>query len=281
MKNEKKCKFVAQWSGGKDSTAMIDLILRKGEPLDYIVFCDTLAEFPEMYEYIKKTGSYWRERYGKEVTILKPKETILEALTGIVDEERSEQNGGKIRGAFMPQVSFGGSGKGYCHWRKLSKINTFNNWRKSLNLKPKEVKIYIGINASEKWRMQNSAKNVLYPLIEWEMNDEDCKKYLVERSMENQLYKHFNRTGCGFCPEQSKESKYMLWKYHKQIWAEMVKYENMLRELDKTHEKGVYNPLWFRDKPLSEYEAEFSARAEWELFDNADKTPVSDCFCFI
>jgi len=272
--NEKKYKFFSKWSGGKDSTAMIDLLLRKGEPLDYIVFCDTLAEFPEMYSYIEKTSSYWRKRYGKEVTILKPKETIVEALTREVSELSKNGNEGKISGAFIPQL-------GYCHWRKLSKIKTFGTWLKELNLTTKDIRVYLGITANEQNRVQKGKKEFLYPLIEWGMTDEDCKKYLSERSMENPLYKHFHRTGCGFCPAQSKESKYMLWKYHKHIWAEMVEYEKMLCELDKKHEKGVYNQLWFLDKPLTEYEAEFSARMEWELFDNADKTPVSDCFCFL
>lgn len=38
-------KYIATLSGGKDSTAMIDLLLRNNYPLDYIVFKDTLHEF--------------------------------------------------------------------------------------------------------------------------------------------------------------------------------------------------------------------------------------------
>ncbi len=41
--------YIAKLSGGKDSTAMVDLLLRNKYQLDYILFCDTLAEFDEMY----------------------------------------------------------------------------------------------------------------------------------------------------------------------------------------------------------------------------------------
>lgn len=37
-------KYIATLSGGKDSTAMVDMLLRNQKPLDYIVFKDTLHE---------------------------------------------------------------------------------------------------------------------------------------------------------------------------------------------------------------------------------------------
>ena len=46
--------YIAKLSGGKDSTAMCDLLLKNNYPLDFILFCDTLAEFDEMYVYLNK-----------------------------------------------------------------------------------------------------------------------------------------------------------------------------------------------------------------------------------
>lgn len=60
-------KYIATISFGKDSTVMCDLLLKNGYPVDYIVFKDTLMEFPFMYEYKEKVCAYFRERYGKEV----------------------------------------------------------------------------------------------------------------------------------------------------------------------------------------------------------------------
>ena len=56
--------YIAMLSGGRDSTAMVDILLRDNEPLDYIIFSDTTLEFPEMYEYLKKFDKYIQEKYG-------------------------------------------------------------------------------------------------------------------------------------------------------------------------------------------------------------------------
>ncbi|HBG8604073.1 TPA: phosphoadenosine phosphosulfate reductase family protein, partial [Clostridioides difficile] len=45
-------KYVASFSGGKDSAAMLLLILEKKLPLDEIVFIDTGLEFEEIYDII-------------------------------------------------------------------------------------------------------------------------------------------------------------------------------------------------------------------------------------
>ena len=42
--------YIASFSGGKDSTAMVLMLLEKQEPLDRVVFIDTGLELPEMYE---------------------------------------------------------------------------------------------------------------------------------------------------------------------------------------------------------------------------------------
>ena len=45
---------VVSLSGGKDSTAMLLMMLERRMPIDIILFCDTGLEFPAMYEHIKK-----------------------------------------------------------------------------------------------------------------------------------------------------------------------------------------------------------------------------------
>ena len=69
--------YIAKLSGGKDSTAMVDLLLRNNYPLDYILFCDTLAEFGAMYEYLDKLDAYFKKAYGKSITRTKPKKQGL------------------------------------------------------------------------------------------------------------------------------------------------------------------------------------------------------------
>lgn len=52
---------VLSFSGGKDSTCLLLMMLEKGMNIDYVLFCDTGMEFPEMYEHIKKVDKYISE----------------------------------------------------------------------------------------------------------------------------------------------------------------------------------------------------------------------------
>ena len=45
---------IVSFSGGKDSTAMLLMMLEKGIPVDRVICVDTTKEFPQMYEHIKK-----------------------------------------------------------------------------------------------------------------------------------------------------------------------------------------------------------------------------------
>ena len=51
-------KHIVQLSGGKDSTAMLLMMLEKGMPVDEIIFCDTGMEFPAMYEHLQRVEQY-------------------------------------------------------------------------------------------------------------------------------------------------------------------------------------------------------------------------------
>ena len=49
---------IISFSGGKDSTAMLLMMLEQNMPIDEIIFCDTGKEFPQMYEHIEKVQKY-------------------------------------------------------------------------------------------------------------------------------------------------------------------------------------------------------------------------------
>ena len=65
MNREKK--YIVSFSGGKDSTAMLLLLIENNRPIDEIIFCDTGMEFQDMYEHIEKV----KEMIGLPITVLK------------------------------------------------------------------------------------------------------------------------------------------------------------------------------------------------------------------
>ena len=70
-----------QFSGGKDSTCMLLMMLENNVPVDEIIFCDTGMEFPQMYEHIAKVEEYISSKYGKTITVLKPEKSFEYYLT--------------------------------------------------------------------------------------------------------------------------------------------------------------------------------------------------------
>jgi len=211
-------KNVAMWSGGYDSSCMVVLILEKKLPLDYIVFCDTLAEFSEMYEYIDKFQAYIKRRFGKTITIITPNKSFEEwAFTEITRGERE----GEVRGLPLTTVP--------CYWKRESKVYPFERWLKDNNIE--DHKLYIGYTYTEKQRSQVDAANQLYPLIDYKMTENDVRDFLKERSIDNPLYKHFNRTGCYFCPKQRVDDFYNVYKYHSEKWKKIVEYEEKAKKM--------------------------------------------------
>lgn len=65
-------KHIVQFSGGKDSTAMLLMMLEKGMQVDEIIFCDTGKEFPGMYVHIGKVEQY----IGRKITTLKAEKSF-------------------------------------------------------------------------------------------------------------------------------------------------------------------------------------------------------------
>ena len=55
MPNEE---HIVSFSGGKDSTAMLLIMLEKGMPIDRVINVDTTKEFPETYDHIDKVEKF-------------------------------------------------------------------------------------------------------------------------------------------------------------------------------------------------------------------------------
>ena len=52
-------------SGGKDSTAMLLLMIERGVPIDAVLYADTGMEFPEMYGHLQKLDDRLYEIYHR------------------------------------------------------------------------------------------------------------------------------------------------------------------------------------------------------------------------
>lgn len=67
-----KKKYIVSFSGGKDSTAMLLLLIEKKYPIDEIIMCDTGVEFEDMYKHIEKV----KQIIDMPITILKSEKSF-------------------------------------------------------------------------------------------------------------------------------------------------------------------------------------------------------------
>ena len=58
-------------SGGKDSTAMLLLMIERGMPIDMVLSADTGMEFPEMYKHLAELDEHLFRERGIHITTLR------------------------------------------------------------------------------------------------------------------------------------------------------------------------------------------------------------------
>lgn len=256
----------ANLSGGRDSTAMIVRALERGERIDYILFCDLGFEFEAMYEYLEKLDSYLKAKFDKTITRIDCR-GVFERWAFEYPIQRGEEKG-KLRG--LPKEV----GLDFCTREgkvkpsrefvlKMGSQNAFKN------------KVMIGYTSNEVKRGRTTTLDyaqAIYPLAEWGWNEEECERFLRDKGIANPLYKHFNRTGCYFCPHQNKESLYNLFRHYKKEWETSKALEQRALEL------GCNNTTFKIGVSLKELEKEFERVGERFDFGD-DYTGEVVCFC--
>lgn len=185
------------FSGGKDSTALLLMLLEKGFDPGDIVFFDTGWEFPEMYQHINRVESY----IGKKIIRLKPQKSF--------DYWMFEHKGTGMGFPHIIQVR-------WCSREKINALSKF--WRRSG--KPTD---YRGIAYDEAQRAKNSrSERKEYPLVDWRITEKDALKYCYEKGFFwDGLYEHFNRVSCWCCPLQGLDELRNLRKFYPDLWERL------------------------------------------------------------
>jgi len=201
--NQNEVKHIVSFSGGKDSTAMLLMMLEKKMQVDEIIFCDTGKEFPQMYEHIRQVEKY----IDREVTVLKWKYSFDYMLS-----EYANKKGKNI----------GRKGKGWpdsnIRWcTSFLKRDIANRY-----FKGKEIIQYHGIAYDEPKRIKN-AKSTKYPLYDWGITEKQALQYCYSHGFNwGGLYEIFDRVSCWCCPLQPLRELENLYTYFPELWAELI-----------------------------------------------------------
>lgn len=213
-------KYIASWSGGKDSTATIILAHENNEPLDTIIFCEVMfsehitGEIPEKIEFVRNVAKPLFESWGYEVKILHHNKTFLDNFYH-VRGKRSKWCGKRL--------GFPMAGKCYMNDAKREPIKKFYREIKG------EYTDYVGIAIDEKERLERmTARNSrqISLLAKHGYTEQMAKKKCEEYGLLSPVYEFSKRDGCWFCPNAAKCELRNLWKNHKELWNELVRLEN-------------------------------------------------------
>lgn len=154
-------KYVASCSFGKDSLAMVLLLIEKGYPLDEVIFYDTEMEFQAIYN-----NKIKMEKILLEQNI---KFTVLKDLLPF--EYRAFEKEVKTRSGIIKR-GYNWCG-GLARWGTSGKLAAINKHYKE-NYDNEVIVEYIGVASDEpqrieKYRSKRNKTIKLYPLAEWNM----------------------------------------------------------------------------------------------------------------
>ena len=228
-------------SGGKDSSALLLLMIEKDMPIDCVLYADTGMEFPEMEAHIAKLdGLLYRERGIHITTLRHPKGFEWLMLDAPIRQER----------AIARRIAMGQPLTGY-GWPAMrirwctGQLKTHLMEKEVNRLKKEKHGLHhIGIAADEAHRCKDDPQN-RYPLVEWGITEAQALQICYDRGYDfGGLYEIYHRASCWCCPLQRIDELRKLRTHHPELWARLRDLDNRAREMYGPGPLGQFKKDW-------------------------------------
>ena len=245
-------KSIVSFSGGKDSTAMLLMMLERGMKVDYILWCDTGMEFPGMYNHIEKVDKYIGKKYGKRVTRLQAEHTFEWGLAEIL---RTKGKRAGLHGYGWPSMNI--------RWcTSMLKREPVQAFMKAHGFDRGNTKMYIGIAADEPKRVHDD----IYPLFEWGITEKEALEYCYRNGFNwGGLYRDRTRLSCWICPLQRVSDLKLLYRDFPELWAELKRLNDRVLYCKTLGQNFLeFKQMNESDRTLKQWEERFKKEIEFE-----------------
>lgn len=208
---------IISFSGGKDSTAMLFMMLERGMPVDRIINVDTTKEFPAMYRHIQEV----QKRIAIKIEIIQ------------IDFDYWFGEHIKTRGKRAGTTGYGWPDfrNRWCTALKRQAFSSaISDKSHSFHKHGLTAIEYHGIAADEPARLnKNPGRNIRYPLAEWGITEKEALAYCYSLGFDwSGLYEEGrSRVSCFCCPLQRLGELRLTFNNHPELWS-------IMEEMDKT-----------------------------------------------
>ena len=224
MEQTKPEYHVVSLSGGKDSTAMLLMMLERGMQIDDILFCDTGLEFPGLYAHLDKLEKY----IGRPITRIQSERSFeYYFCQHPIHRKRSTAFAEKYG---PDRLGYGWAGPKMRWCTERLKNEPRERYVRKLR-ETYTVIEYVGLAADEEYRLKrknNQNPNHRHPLVEWNITEAECLAYCYEHGFDwDGLYEIFRRVSCWCCPLQSLTELRKLYQNFPELWEQLKKWDSM------------------------------------------------------
>lgn len=260
---EEKTRYIS-FSGGVESTTMC-ILYGKGAKA---IFSDTGSEHKELYERLDIVEQYCKKLHGEDFEVIRIRANVKTKLKRFVDSLTDYIKDYEYMPSKMAR---------FC--TRVFKIEPID---KFLSNKP-NVELLIGLNYDEQDRTGNLEKlencSYRYPLIENELDREDCITILNVHGLNPQFPIYMSRGGCKFCFFKSENEYRAMYYFDRETFNEIMELEE---EIQGTNKK--FFSIMLSKKRMRQLKSEcemsmFSEEEMKEIYSHINRTTYCGGFC--
>lgn len=215
---------------------MILRILEEDKPLDEVIFFDTGMEFKSIYKNRDKVRKVLLEKKIPFTELHDVDNFYYKMLVKPVKYKNKENK------EYPYHYGYEWCG-GRCRWGTTGKLQAIQKHYKE-TYGDEEIFEYVGIALDEPNRIEDNVHK-LYPLVEWQMKEEDCLQYCYDRGYdwdENgvELYSLLNRCSCWCCCNKNLKELKNIYQYLPQYWQMLRGLQSRIDRPMKGEGKSVF-----------------------------------------